>query len=133
MVSWKLPNTCCILVGYSSHLTWKIPKLVLAKSFCKKGFVSVWDSFKFKACVRYFLSNLYFPLNDSPSKTMKIFFISRYIHIFAFPSSPLFLPVSHCFRGWSKINLKVYLKVNNTFCLISWERKKVWYWNFAYW
>ena len=24
-----------------------------------------------KACVRYFLSNLYFSLNDSPSKTMK--------------------------------------------------------------
>ena len=30
----------------------------------------------FKACVHYFLSNLYFSLNDSPSKTMKIFFIS---------------------------------------------------------
>ena len=26
---------------------------------------------KFKACVHYFLSNLYFSLNDSPSKTMK--------------------------------------------------------------
>ena len=24
-----------------------------------------------KACVRYFLSNFYFSLNDSPSKTMK--------------------------------------------------------------
>ena len=23
-------------------------------------------------------------------------------------SSPLFLPISHCFRAWSKINLKVY-------------------------
>ena len=29
-----------------------------------------------KACVRYFLSNLYFSLNDSPSKTMKnVFYI----------------------------------------------------------
>ena len=28
----------------------------------------------FKACVRYFLSNLYFSLNDSPKKTMKIVF-----------------------------------------------------------
>ena len=30
----------------------------------------------FKACVRYFLSTFYFSLNDSPSKTMKMFFIS---------------------------------------------------------
>ena len=29
-----------------------------------------------------------------------------------FPSSPLFLPVSHCFRGWSKINFKVYDIIN---------------------
>ena len=28
-------------------------------------------SFGLKACDRYFLSNLYFSLNDSPSKTMK--------------------------------------------------------------
>ena len=62
---------------------------------------------KFKACVRYFLSNFYFSLNDSPSETMenvflfhvKSSFCSRDIQIFTFPSSPLFLPVSHCFRG----------------------------------
>ena len=30
------------------------------------------------------------------------------IQIFVFLSFPLFLPVGHCFRGWSKINLKVY-------------------------
>ena len=28
----------------------------------------------FKACVRYFLSNFCFPLNDNPSKTMKSVF-----------------------------------------------------------
>ena len=28
--------------------------------------------------------------------------------IFVFPSFPLFLPVGHCFRVWSEINLKVY-------------------------
>ena len=46
---------------------------------------------------------------------MKKFFISSKklfsfwdIQIFVFTSSPLFLPVSHCFRVWSKMNLKVY-------------------------
>ena len=29
-----------------------------------------------KACVRFFLTNFYFSPNDSPSKTMKDFFIS---------------------------------------------------------
>ena len=35
-----------------------------------------------------------------------------FFQIFIFPSSPLFLPVSHCFRGCSKINLKVYDVIN---------------------
>ena len=70
----------------------------------------------FKACVCYFLTNFYFSPNDSPSKTMKDVFLfhlkssfrSRDIQVFVSPSSPFFLPVSHCFRAWSKINLKVY-------------------------
>ena len=32
-------------------------------------------------------------------------FRTRDIQIFVFPSSPLFLPVGHCFRGW--LNMKV--------------------------
>ena len=67
----------------------------------------------FKACVRHFLTNFCFSPNDSPSKTMKdvLFhlksaFRSQDIHIFVFSSSPLSLPVSHCLRAWSKINLK---------------------------
>ena len=43
---------------------------------------------------------------------LKSSFRSRDIQIFVFPSSPLFLPVSHCFRDWSKINLKVYDVIN---------------------
>ena len=35
-------------------------------------------------------------------------FRSRDIQMFLFPSSPIFPPVSHCFKGWLKINLKVY-------------------------
>ena len=39
------------------------------------------------------------------------FFFSKYLDFcfFIFPSFP---PVSHCFRGWSKINLKVYDIIN---------------------
>ena len=43
---------------------------------------------------------------------LKNSFHSWDIQIFVFPSSPLFLPVSHYFRAWSKINLKVYNIIN---------------------
>ena len=43
---------------------------------------------------------------------LKSSFCSRDIQIFVFLSSPLFSPVSHCFRGWSKKNLKVYDIIN---------------------
>ena len=39
-------------------------------------------------------------------------FCSWDIHISVFLPSPLFLSGSHCFRGWSKINLKVYGVIN---------------------
>ena len=42
----------------------------------------------------------------------KSFFHSQDIQIFVFLSFPLFLPDGHCFRGWSKINLKVYDVIN---------------------
>ena len=101
---------------------------------------------KVKACVRYFHLIFIFSPNDSPSKTMKkcflfhrkSYFRSRDIQFFVFLSFPLFLPVGLCFRGWSKINLKVHDAINClnknliTFCLISWEGKKVWHWNFVH-
>ena len=43
---------------------------------------------------------------------LKSSFRSRDIQIFVFPSFRLFLPVIHCFRSWSKINLKVYDIIN---------------------
>ena len=74
----------------------------------------------FKACVRYFLWNFYFSPNDSPLKLWKMFFFnlkssfrSQDIQIFGYLSSPLFFPVSRCFRGWSKKNLKVYDVINS--------------------
>ena len=39
-------------------------------------------------------------------------FRSQDIQIFVFLSSPLFLPVSHCFRGCLKIKLKVFKVIN---------------------
>ena len=40
------------------------------------------------------------------SVDLKSSFCSRDIQIFVFPTSPLFLPASHCVKGCSKINLK---------------------------
>ena len=73
-----------------------------------------------KACVCYFLSNFYFSPNDNPSKAMKNVFLFHLkssfrtwdIQIFVLLSSPLFYPVSHCSRGWSKKNLKTYGVIN---------------------
>ena len=71
-------------------------------------------SIKIKACVCYFLSNLYFSPNNSPSKTENFFFISykklfsslRYLVfcVFVFPS---FFPCQPLL--WSKKNLKIYI------------------------
>ena len=87
----------------------------------------LWDKEKYfyihtfiNACVRYLLSNLSLAPNDSPSKTMKnvfSFHLKSYfcpgdVKIFVFSSSPLFLTVIHCFRGWSKKNFKVYDVIN---------------------
>ena len=78
--------------------------------------------------------------NNSPYKFMKnasyfiwrAFFYSQDIRIFIFPSFPL---VIHCLKKWSKKNLKVHDVINclnknlKTYCLITWEGKKVWYLN----
>ena len=47
------------------------------------------------------------------NSSKKLFWFSRYSHfcISIFPS-PIFLPVSHCFRGWWKINLKLCDTIN---------------------
>ena len=56
-------------------------------------FFTKWQSFKnYEKCFLFHL---------------KSSFHSRDIQIFVFPSSPLFLPVSHCFRGRSNINFTV--------------------------
>ena len=86
-------------------------------------------------CLLFFI----FSPNDSPSETVKmfiflvktsfrswdIFFAFFVLQSYVFPSSPLFLLVSYCFRGRSKINLKVYDVIN---CLNKYLIKHfVWY------
>ena len=74
----------------------------------------------FKAFVCYFLSNFYFFHQMIALKNyekcflfhLKSSFHSRDIQLFVFSPSPLFSPVSHSFRGWSKKNLKVYDIIN---------------------
>ena len=92
--------------------------------FCKhplKSQIFQWSPTKLKFFIleAYFLSIFSFSPNDSSSKTVKnifylsnkLFLFSRY-SVFVFLSSPLFLLVSHCFREWYKINLKVYDIIN---------------------
>ena len=80
-----------------------------------------WHCFSvIKAFVYYFFIIFCFSPKDSPSKTMKNFFLfhlkisfhSQDIQIFVFLSFSHLLPVSHCFRACSKINLKVYDVIN---------------------
>ena len=77
--------------GFWPRGTWNGLKMKLFMFYEK---INLWN---FKACVHCFLSNLYFST-----------FHCRDILIFIFLSSPLFFPVSHCLRGWSKKNYKIY-------------------------
>ena len=74
----------------------KIWKLV-STIFIKFLFFTKWWPFKNWKCFLFHL---------------KSSFHSRDIRIFAFPTCPFFLPVSHCFRVRSNINLKVYDVIN---------------------
>ena len=68
---------------------------------------------------------------------LKSSFCSQDIQFFVFSSSSLFFPVSHCFRGWFKRNLKIYDVINclnkNFITHFVWylekEIYKVWHWN----
>ena len=85
----------------------------------------LWVSWKnncngLKASVRYFFIKFlfYFYLIELQNYEkcslfhLKSSFRSRDIQIFVFLSFPLFLPVSHCFRGCLKTSLRVYDIIN---------------------
>ena len=68
----------------------------------------------------------------------KLFSFSRYSN-FCISDLRLFLPVGHCFRVWSKMNLNVYDVINclnkNSITQFVWyleKEKKVWHWNFVH-
>ena len=67
------------------------------------------------SCVRYFL---FFTQMIALQKLWKTVFTLLHLktsfvaQIFVFPFSPVFLLFGHCFRGWFKINLKIYDVIN---------------------
>ena len=75
--------------------------------------------FSLKLVSAIFIKFLFFQQMIALQKLWKMLFISskklfsflRY-SFFVFLAFPLFLPVDHCFGGWSKINLKVHDIVN---------------------
>ena len=104
-------NTC-VVVSLKSQ-AWSKSTLINIQIKCCQMTV-------LKACVRYFLWNFYFHQTIVLYKLRNIFFLfhlkssfcSGDIQIYVFSSSPLFLPVSHCFTDWSKKKLKVYDVIN---------------------
>ena len=100
--------------------------------FSRTIFDDVWRYLKLVSAIFY--QDFIFRQMIALQKLWKMFlfhlkssFRSRNIQVFVVPSFPLFLPVNHCFRAWSKVNLRIYDVFNclakNTFCSISWEGK----------
>ena len=77
--------------------------LWLFKILCPLFFIKFLFSIKWKPLKNYEKCFLFH---------LKSSFRSRDIQFFVFPSSPLFLSVSHCVRGCLKISLKVYDVIN---------------------
>ena len=61
------------------------------------------------ACAIFYFSTKWQSLKNYEKKLIssKNLF-SFWKEIFVFPFSSIFLPVGHCSKGWSKVNLKVY-------------------------
>ena len=81
-----------IVIKYWSIVTWIFFKMKLLQTSLKLVSAIIYQIFVFHQMI---------PLSLS-------FFRSQDISIFVFRCSPLFLPVSYYFKGWYKINLKVY-------------------------
>ena len=124
-------------------------RVFIWKKYCQTGHTSAAFALatsKFgKTCLRLCPLLFNFSPNDSPWKTiknvffhLKISFCSLRYPKFCISVFPYFFHASDWIRGWSKINLTVCNLMNclnknlKTSCLISWEEKKAWYWNFAH-
>ena len=106
----------CLVSSFAvwSNFYWHILTYILTYFYCKDLFVCYLWIGVLKAWVRYFYQ-FFFNQMIALQKLWKMLFISskklfrsRDNKIFLFLSFPLFLPAGHCFRGWTKINLKVY-------------------------
>ena len=93
-------NMCCALLTDNQHFQAWLQKKA---TFCLKLVPTI------------FIKFLFFHQMTALQKLWKMFlfhqksaFHSWGNQNFLFPSFPPFLPVGHCFRGGSKINLKVY-------------------------
>ena len=84
------------------------------------------SNLKLVSAIFYFLTKWYLFKNYEKCFLfhLKALFRSRDIQFFVLRSTPIFLPVGHYFRGWLKINLKVYDIIN---CLKKWITHFVWY------
>ena len=92
----KLPSNSPALLGLTKYF-WSLLKLVCALFYQIVIFHQ-----------RIALQNLWKVFLIS-SKNLFSFWRYLFFYIFLFPS---FLPVSYCFRDWSKINIKVYDIIN---------------------
>ena len=81
------------------HMASEIPSKKVTASLCLLFLIKSYQVLLIKSFKNYEKCFL-FHLKNS--------FRSQDIQILVFPSSPLFLPVSHCFRGWFKKSLEVF-------------------------
>ena len=91
-----------------------IPEIVLITSISDVNFFHL-SKCNLKLVSTIFIKFLFFHQMIALQKLWKVLFISSKElfsfsrnSIFVFLSFSLFLPVGHCFGGWSKINLKVH-------------------------
>ena len=100
----KLPQKWWYLIEWPC---WKMTyKGVLIQSLCPLFFIFLTIDSPLRIMIFFF------------SFYLKRFFLYQDIQAFVFQSFPLVSLFGHCFRGWSKINLKIYdviYCVNNNF------------------
>ena len=99
-------NNESVVISIAPTYNFKSPKRGLSPTDLKLKSAIFYDFFIF--CRMLALQKLWKMFFIS---SKKLFRFSRYSD-FCISVFPSFSPVSHCFRGWSKINLKVYDIIN---------------------
>ena len=118
----KRLNINLVVIITKSYWNLKIYSLAIQVTTIleQKGGSMVQGQVFLKLVSAIFIKFLFFDQMITLQKLWKMLFISskklfsflRFLQIFVFLPFPLFLPVGHCFRGWSKINLKVHDVIN---------------------